>query len=87
MVCCRRFFYLKEVIYQPESMNVVYRNFGNQFYNNNHFEMLKTICGLLNAEGGTLFLGISEDRNTYKKEVEGYTLIEKAKVELRAKID
>jgi predicted HTH transcriptional regulator len=49
--------------------------------------LLKTICGLLNAEGGTLFLGISEDRNTYKKEVEGYTLIEKAKVELRAKID
>ena len=67
MVCCRRSFFHREVIYQPESMHVVYRQYYDIFKAENYFDILKTICGLLNSQGGFLFIGIREDKNTYKK--------------------
>ena len=34
-----------------------------------------------------MFIGIREDKNTYKKEVEGYTIIEKDKVDFKNRIE
>lgn len=87
MLCCRRSFYQKETIHQPQSINFLYTHWNDIFNTRDDINLLKAICGLLNSEGGFLFIGIKEDKQTYKKQVQGYTIIEKDKQLFRKSID
>ena len=37
------------------------------------------MCGFLNTEGGIIFFGIREDRDSKKRSIKGYYLSEKKK--------
>jgi len=65
---------------------VVYKSYAPLQDAKHNYDLLKTVCGLLNADGGVVFIGVTEDKHTGRKETHGYTITEKEKELVRTHI-
>ncbi len=70
-LCCRSYFYLNEIIEQPETLVQEYKNYSYPYDAQLGEILTKTICGFLNGKGGIIYIGIKEDLATKKRTVEG----------------
>lgn len=79
-LCQRPMFFENETIDQEEDHFYEYKFFAMNTVNAslNEFNLLRTICGMLNCFGGYVFIGIKEDQsnNDIKRFAIGYYLSE-----------
>lgn len=84
-LCCSQFFQKNSPINQPESLIYEYKMYSFPFSKSNKDNILKTIVGFLNNQGGFLFIGIKETPNKERFAV-GLTLTGRQKESLHQSI-
>lgn len=62
-LCCRKFLYQGENIYENNDTRIELVNYNYPFKNQEILSIKKTICSFLNTEGGILYVGIEKSPN------------------------
>jgi len=73
-ICCRKFFYKGEVLDESESLTLEFKNYRYPWDEIHLFNIIRTINGFLNRNGGIILIGVEEDNDTKRPTVRGNSI-------------